>query len=398
MQADKSKLKSRVVKGYPLTHAELDGNFTELSKLIDDVTIVNQDIDAIELDVAQKNTDTTHAINTQSDRITALTDAVAVIDNAKQPKLAAVYNDNVLANANKVWGLNAAGTGYEWKDPRVAAGLPTPVGQAKKLLGVKADGTLEYQIVGQKVGDLLVTAGTPDATYVQERKVYLKTSYPDLATKLGTLGDESPILTQTSTGMVQAQAGYAFGNGIHVTVGASNSYMSTDGITWTAIATLAGASYSGVAFGAGLFVAFQADTAATSCLTSPDGVTWTSRAMAVTGGVYSGRPVYGNGVFVVCSGTSANWGTSVDGITWVTRATPGNSPTSLNFLNGLFVATFGSAPFIKTSADGVTWSTPTLPASTAYLSQSAYGNGRYVVLGNTTNTGNWGVTSTDGVT
>lgn len=413
MQADKSKLKSRAVKGYPLTHAELDGNFTELSKLIDDVTTANQDIDAIELDVAQKETESQHAINVQSDRITALTDVVAVIDNAKQDKLAAAYNDNVLANANKVWGLNAAGTGYEWKDPRVAAGLPTPVGQAKKLLGVKADGTLEYQVVGQKIGDILFTRRNPGASYLRTGKPYLKTSYTALATLLGTVSDGVAGVARGATNFGYHGSSMAYGAGLFVMpaqdqtgYGSGVIYTSPDGVTWT---TRSGAfSYLGnvqASFVNNHFtlIGKQNGSNQISVQTSPDGITWTAKGLL---GTASNSPagyggiIYAAGLYVapLQGSTSSQVNqiqTSPDCVTWTVRTIPAWQIYSVQYGNGKFVAlaTSGtSVPSAYTSSDGITWTlSATFPR--IYYSMS-FGNGIFMAI---TSTG-YGVTSTDGIT
>lgn len=65
MQADKTKIVKRIVKGSPLTHDELDGNFDQLIKLIDDVGTIPDDLvtgdmlqateDELRTDLATKN-------------------------------------------------------------------------------------------------------------------------------------------------------------------------------------------------------------------------------------------------------------------------------------------------------------------------------------------------------
>lgn len=83
---------------------------------------------------------------------------------------------------------------------------------------------------------------------------------------------------------------------------------------------------------------------------------------------------YGNGVFVAVSSTTAA-ATSSDGITWTARTTPSSGYVGLEFVNGYFIA-FGSVGVLATSTDGITWTARTT-SSVVTITSVAYGNGIY---------------------
>jgi hypothetical protein len=93
--------------------------------------------------------------------------------------------------------------------------------------------------------------------------------------------------------------------------------------------------WAALAFGAGLFVAFESSGTVTS--TSPDGINWTTGALA--SGASWNYATFANGQFVAL-GTDAGGvlNTSVDGLTWRTRALVSNTGwAGVCFSNGLFV-------------------------------------------------------------
>ncbi|WP_338546888.1 hypothetical protein V6W80_10115 [Pseudomonas benzopyrenica] len=84
-----------------------------------------------------------------------------------------------------------------------SAGIPALVGKKGKALVVAPDEkSVLFGDVGQKVGDILLTAGNPGSTYIQTGKIYQQKAYPDLFAKIGLLGDNfttGPILTSGSS-------------------------------------------------------------------------------------------------------------------------------------------------------------------------------------------------------
>ena len=173
--------------------------------------------------------------------------------------------------------------------------------------------------------------------------------------------------------------------------------------TWTAKKTLTTAtrtmpaspvSYSDVAFGVvagkSAFVAVGPEVVATSL---DGGATWTATRKALE--TYSGV-AFGNGMFVAVGGHRTSW----DGVTWATAQSQqvGGITNVLRAIafggrrqGGLFVAV-GDSGTIKTTSDGVSWTTATSGISDG-LQAIAYGKRRFVAAA-----GSQILTSPDGVT
>ncbi len=173
--------------------------------------------------------------------------------------------------------------------------------------------------------------------------------------------------------------------------------------TWTAKKTLTTAtrtmpaspvSYydvaSGVVAGKSAFVAVGPEVVATSL---DGGATWTATRKGLE--TYSGV-AFGNGMFVAVGGHRTRW----DGVTWATAQSQqvGGITNVLRAIafggrrqNGLFVAV-GDGGTIKTTSDGISWTTVTSGISDG-LQAIAYGKQRFVAAA-----GSQILTSPDGVT
>jgi hypothetical protein len=160
---------------------------------------------------------------------------------------------------------------------------------------------------------------------------------------------------------------------------------SRDGTNWTAhpagMTTLTAVTCSGTSSGP-LFEVVGNNGIA---LSSPDGTNWASHSTAVFATMNSVR--YGNGRFVAV-GLNGTAQASVDGTNWV-AASP--LPVTLNgvtYANGRFfgAGTGGGDAEIRSSADGTNW---TLSASipSQPLNAIAYGDGRFVAVGQSLNGG-----------
>jgi hypothetical protein len=127
---------------------------------------------------------------------------------------------------------------------------------------------------------------------------------------------------------------------------------------------------------------------------SPDGIHWEQQPLGES--VHARSLAAGNGVVVA---VGQRWGTgprgsiltSLDGRTWKEGPAPDVGLMAVKFVNGLFWA-FGERGAFFTSPDGVVWGDQSRPAS-VQLNDIAFGNGRYVVVGNVS----W-LSSTDGGT
>ena len=131
---------------------------------------------------------------------------------------------------------------------QAAAGLPSLTGNAGKFLGVNpaANGVGWYDI-GQKVGDTLMTARVPDASYLSMNgSIYLQSAYPALFALVGLIGGDVGVnWTQTSGGpytaaIVKIVRG-ANGTLIAITSVANTVLRSVNnGATWAALTVSVG--------------------------------------------------------------------------------------------------------------------------------------------------------------
>jgi len=192
----------------------------------------------------------------------------------------------------------------------------------------------------------------------------------------------------------------AYGNGIFVGVSGGAIYTSTNGTNWVQLNLQINNYLGAVAYGNGLFVAPYGGG---SILTSPNGTnSWTVRASGLTTG--PNQISFGNGKFMSISADGKSFQSSTDGIHW-TQSPPFGTNISGLFQhqgassiaggNGLFVAA-GGAGVIATSPDGTNWTKRTSGILMSYLSGIAYGNGRYVAVGDPLDSGPI-ITSPDGI-
>jgi hypothetical protein len=206
---------------------------------------------------------------------------------------------------------------------------------------------------------------------------------------LGTLLSSPDAITWTEQGF-PGGGGFAslqsvtFGNGTFVAVGgtftSSAIYTSPDGTTWTQQTSPAGstAMLESVIFDGTRFVALGNG----NVIASSDGVTWTSIATGVSTNV--SYLAFGASKYVAVggSGNSATILTSPDAVTWTPQSATFGPLRSVIFAAGTFVATGngynnGTAG-ILTSPDGITWT----PETSQSLNGVGYANSKFVAVGN----------------
>lgn len=177
---------------------------------------------------------------------------------------------------------------------------------------------------------------------------------------------------------------------------------STDGITWSKLATLSSTTWStnyvlGMAWNGTAAVIYNGARCITA--TSTDGITWTyNGTIPSTVGtaewlpVASARIAYGNGIYVAigygaavpCLAISTNLDTWIDkSATIAALGWPITSGiTNVYFKNNIFIII--GAGYIATSADGITWSSYNANLRTAGYTtipnSLCYANGKYVVI------------------
>jgi len=210
---------------------------------------------------------------------------------------------------------------------------------------------------------------------------YLVSSYPALGALI------VPVLTPvafTATARTlpssQIWRSVAYGNNTFVAIanGGTGAGTSADGISWTArtLPVSGNRGTNAITFGNGTFVALTFASAV--AMTSTDGITWASRTLPAS--VTWTGVAYGNGLFVaVASGPSTQAASSPDGITWTSRTLPSSSSwTTIAYGNGVFVAV-DVASSAAVSSDGITWTLVTLPAGPAW-GPIGFGNGVFVIV------------------
>jgi hypothetical protein len=173
---------------------------------------------------------------------------------------------------------------------------------------------------------------------------------------------------------VAGWTGVAYGAGVWVAVAYSGQIArsTTNGATWTLTAAPS-ASWCSIAFANGIFMAVADDG---SILTSTNGYTsWTSRS---TGSPYLRHVAFGGGTWVVCGRayfSGGVWRSTDNGATWTAITMSGAELTTNDpfyggvaygdgvFTIGILRNTFGQTNTTIVSADlGVTWTATPLPS------------------------------------
>ena len=158
-----------------------------------------------------------------------------------------------------------------------------------------------------------------------------------------------------------------------------NFVTSADGITWfgTANTKTMASPPQGVVYGNGVFVGVTFTSADT--VTSADGITWTTRT---SGQANLGQGVYGTR-FVFPSNNQSLVAHTTDGVTWATAATSLTASSATIVAYGAKYVLGTGVGQIATSTDGITWtSTGQLNGfGTTAIQGIAYGNSTYVAVG-----------------
>ena len=195
----------------------------------------------------------------------------------------------------------------------------------------------------------------------------------------------------TGTGKTDLTA-LAYGNGVYVAVGGTNSAVSsTTGSLWTGrtIPTLGAGTYSSVAYGNGTFVAIATGSLETA--TSANGNSWTAAGNMPSSSTWTSI-AYGNGRFVAIASGTRNAAYSLDkGATWSLSQSqlPASATwTRISYGAGLFFAVASGGTTAATSPDGINWTLRAMPSSSNW-STVHYGsiNGNPLWVGASSTTG-----------
>jgi hypothetical protein len=170
----------------------------------------------------------------------------------------------------------------------------------------------------------------------------------------------------------------AYGDRFVAVAGTGGFASSADGVTW-ALASSGIPSYTAnagqvVGYGNGAWIIAQ--TGQNTLLRTTSFTSWTKVTLPVTAS-WSGI-AYGNGVWVLGNGTTLL--TSSDGSTWTQRTLPsGVTVYNIVFGNGVFLAIGYGSAVSAISVDGITWQSLSMPSSANWYG-SAFGNGSFVAM------------------
>lgn len=188
-------------------------------------------------------------------------------------------------------------------------------------------------------------------------------------------------------------------NGLFVAVTNSSGTItiSSDGITWNVVSTIAGRQYSsvtwGIVNGSGLFVAIVA-VSSSSTSTSSNGTNWTiSSGMPATNGnspisIIWGYNSNGTGVFIVAHTSNTELYYSTNGITYGGINLTKGRCVGYGYVNGnpLFIYPSNSQTIQYSSLGTSGWSSKTLPqqiSTTSVVYGTVNSSGLFVAVGNT---------------
>lgn len=152
-----------------------------------------------------------------------------------------------------------------------------------------------------------------------------------------------------------------FANGNFLLGAAGTAVVSSpDAVTWSSHFVSGFGPPAGVAFGAGVYVVVLNNTPQPHIGSSPDLATWTIHLAGYPATSESlWKPVFGGGVFLTVSQSTARYATSPDGATWTLRSTYVPNRWFQPIYDGTrFVAPVlngSNVPKIVTSTDGINW-------------------------------------------
>jgi hypothetical protein len=237
-----------------------------------------------------------------------------------------------------------------------------------------------------------IVQGTPPVTQLDGTSVY----FIEPSIKFST-----PPFSQVSTSVTTQPNGsnyvsMAYGNNMWLALpnGSQTLAKTTDGVTWTSLTlpyVTGGGAWQSIAFGRGYWVIIVSG-GTRALYSNSDGQQW--KTSVLPSNVSWSRVTYGNGLFVAVSAQAGAMAWSDDnGKTWTASTAASQSYVCLAYGNGIFLAmSSDTGGQYARSTDGKNWtalSTPVVGATTVWQQWSdiAYGNGRFVVIGNGAATG-----------
>lgn len=205
--------------------------------------------------------------------------------------------------------------------------LPPFSGNTRRALVVNSDESgVEWGDAGQKIGDVLITARTPDATYLPATgSIYMQSAYPDLFGMVGLIGESAGVswnVTEVEAGTGNSYIAAA-PDGTCIRVGTYPAISRDFGVTWEAGSVPANMTMIATD-GSGTWIAATGTTTASVRYSNDNGITWGASSVLSGGGPTAIG--HGNGVWVITMATSRPSRSTDGGATW-TRNTTGATTT-----------------------------------------------------------------------
>ena len=211
--------------------------------------------------------------------------------------------------------------------------------------------------------------------------VFLNVTSADTALTVSKVSDALNFAASALTNSV-VWTGLAYGAGLFVAISStSGNFVNTspDGITWTSRSLPASAAYNGIAWNPiiGLFIAFVSGG---NYITSPDGINWTARTSPTSVNQLSSA---GDKFFFTLSSTAVWY--SKDGINWTSTTVTGlTQVTKVTFGNNAYICTQAAAgTTVNVSIDGIIWVASTITGATSQTFNVIFLNGLFYCYGST---------------
>jgi len=308
--------------------------------------------------------------------LTTSSGSMGVLSTGVKSTLQISYNDSLSGTfSTQLFGGVATGTTYYIKTFSSVSNQITLVttsnGGTSPTLTTNA-GTMALAAVGWdhiNPGTPIVALDTTSVYYIEPR-----TTFSDPAFTYSAM--TSP---QTATGTWVA-IGYGLNYFIALPNTGTGAAGSADSSTWTTLTMPVSASWTGIAYGNGYWVAVASGTA-TAYVSKNNGTSWTSTTL--TASTTWNSIAYGNGVFsAVANDGTTNYSRDF-GNTWSAGSSVYTNSTKVVFGGGIFfISGKDSSGYNNTSTDGNTW-TLNYKFSTLgsiAVSSVAYGNGRFIAV------------------
>jgi hypothetical protein len=327
--------------------------------------------------------------------------ASQVIVSPAQSFVSVAYGSNIFAAITGAGNIFTSPDGTNWSSQTPQGGTPSRIAWVNNRFVL-----VDY---GMKVSLDGTNWSAPNYVYpVLTNIVYAGGYYVGVGSAIGSGHGGailfSPDLTTWTTAVDDAHtfgfSGLAYGNGRFVATGLRGLVRtSNDRTNWpitgqslTYLGNLYGIKYINNQFMAvGNGAVSPGGFGEDSPYLFSGSPTWTRRPSGIFSGIWD--LAYGQGRYVVANSFGIQ--TSTNGLTWSSASSVlGGQLAGLTFANNLFVLTASSGG-VSTSPDGVAWTVRT-SNTTRTLWATAYGNGMYVSVGNSSSGGAY-ITSGDGI-